>query len=49
MLTRKVVLEKAQQLGSQGDIALCDFSQYVIGLRQDVPLATSEPVKFESE
>ena len=50
MLTRPVIFsEKMAQLGTQGDIALCDFSQYVIGLRQDVQLATSEHIKFDED
>ncbi len=35
ILTRPVIFtEKTETLGSAGDIMLCDFSQYVVGLRQ---------------
>jgi len=42
MLTRPVVFtEKTEALGSVGDIMLCDFSQYVVGLRGEMRFDTS--------
>ncbi|MCK4537382.1 MAG: phage major capsid protein [Candidatus Krumholzibacteria bacterium] len=50
ILTRPVIFsEKAQTLGTKGDIMLCDFSQYVIGLRKDIRLDTSKHVAFKSD
>ena len=50
MLTRPVLFtEKTESLGSKGDIALCDFSQYVVGLRNDMRFETSIHVHFETD
>lgn len=50
ILTRPVIFtEKAQTLGTKGDIMLCDFSQYIIGLRSDIRLDTSQHVAFNTD
>ena len=50
ILTRPVIFtEKAQTLGTAGDIMLCDLSQYIIGLRSDIRLDTSKHVAFSSD
>jgi len=50
MLTRPVVFtEKTEPLGSKGDIMLCDFSQYVVGLRQGLRFDTSIHVGFTTD
>jgi len=50
MLTRPVIFtEKTEPLGSKGDIMLADFSQYVVGLRQDMRFDTSIHVAFETD
>ena len=36
-----IFTEKAPALGSQGDLSLCDFSQYSLGLRQEIVLEKS--------
>jgi HK97 family phage major capsid protein len=36
-----IITEKLPALGSQGDIALCDFSCYAIGMRQEIAVDTS--------
>jgi len=42
ILTRPVLFtEKTETLGTKGDIMLCDFSQYIIGLRQGMRFDTS--------
>jgi HK97 family phage major capsid protein len=47
ILTRPVIFtEKVPALGSQGDISLCDFSQYHIGLRRDMSIDRSAHVGF---
>jgi HK97 family phage major capsid protein len=47
LLTREVIFsEKLPSLGDQGDIMLVDFSQYAIGLRQDMSLDRSAHVGF---
>lgn len=47
MLTRPVLFtDKLPALGSQGDIVLCDLSQYAIGLRKDMSLDRSMHVGF---
>ncbi|MBI2834767.1 MAG: phage major capsid protein [Acidobacteria bacterium] len=47
ILTRPVVFtEKVPALGSVGDIGLYDFSQYAIGLRQDMSLDRSAHAGF---
>lgn len=44
-----IFTEKCQALGTAGDIALCDFSQYVIGQKGDgaVQVASSIHIKFD--
>jgi len=50
MLTRPVIFtEKTEPLGTKGDIMLCDFSQYVVGLRQDMRFDTSIHVGFSTD
>ena len=47
ILTRPVIFsEKASALGDRGDISLCDFSQYAIGIRKDMSLDKSAHVGF---
>lgn len=50
ILTRPVLFtEKTETLGSRGDIMLCDFSQYVVGLRQGMRFDTSIHVHFQTD
>jgi len=50
ILTRPVVFtEKTAVLGDQGDILLADFSQYVIGLRQEMRMDLSQHVYFTTD
>jgi len=50
LLTRPVIFtEKTETLGSQGDILLADFSQYVAGLRQDIRFDVSKDYAFASD
>ena len=50
MRTRPVVFtEKLPGLGTAGDIMLCDFSQYAVGLRVGVSLAVSGHSAFTSD
>ena len=50
ILTRPVIFtEKTEPLGTKGDIMLCDFSQYVIGLRQGMRFDTSIHVGFSTD
>jgi HK97 family phage major capsid protein len=50
ILTRPVVFtEKTEKLGEKGDIMLCDFSQYVVGLRSDMRFDTSIHVAFQTD
>ena len=50
MLTRPVLFtEKVPTLGSQGDIGLYDFSQYVVGLRNEMRFDTSIHVHFTTD
>ena len=50
LLTRPVLMsEKLPALGTTGDIILCDFSQYVVGLRQEVTLEKSGHVRFMTD
>jgi HK97 family phage major capsid protein len=50
ILTRPVIFtEKTEPLGSKGDIMLCDFSQYVVGLRQGMRFDTSIHVGFSTD
>jgi len=41
--------EKTPALGSAGDVMLCDFSQYAVGLRQDMSLARSDGPGFATD
>jgi len=50
LLTRPVIFtEKTETLGSRGDIGLYDFSQYLVGLRQDMRFDLSAHVHFVSD
>lgn len=50
LLTRPLITtEKLPVLGDAGDIILVNFSQYVIGLRNDMSLAKSGHAGFESD
>ena len=50
MLSRPVIVtEKTPVVGTVGDILLCDFSKFLIGMRADVALKLSEHVYFNSD
>lgn len=50
ILTRPVIFtEKTEKLGDKGDIMLCDFSQYVVGLRAEMRFDTSIHVGFTTD
>lgn len=50
ILTRPVLFtEKTEPLGDEGDIMLCDFSQYVVGLRSGMTFETSIHVHFQTD
>lgn len=50
ILTRPVIFtEKLPTVGTQGDILLADFSQYVIGLRKEISLAKSQHAGFADD
>jgi HK97 family phage major capsid protein len=50
ILTRPVIFtEKAKPLGQLGDIALMDFTQYVVGLRNQMFLERSEHIGFSRD
>jgi len=50
ILTRPVIFtEKTETLGSVGDVILADFSQYAVGLREDMRLDFSPHKYFESD
>ena len=50
ILTRPVLFtEKTEPLGDKGDVMLCDFSQYVVGLRSGMTFDTSIHVHFETD
>ena len=50
LLTRPIFFsEKCSALGTPGDILLCDFSQYLIGLRQDITLMRSWHAGFTND
>jgi HK97 family phage major capsid protein len=50
MLTRPVYFtEKVPTLGNKGDIMLCDFSKYVIGMRREASLQRSMHVGWEND
>ena len=44
-----VQTEKTASLGSQGDILLADFSQYIVGLQKEITLDRSAHVGFTSD
>jgi len=50
ILTRPVIFtEKTEVLGDQGDILLADFSQYAIGLREDLRIEFSPHLYFATD
>jgi len=50
MLSRPVVVsEQAETLGTKGDVMLCDFSQYAIGLRADLRIDLSPHLYFQTD
>lgn len=50
ILTRPCLFtEKTEPLGSKGDALLCDFSQYVVGLRSEMRFETSIHVHFTTD
>jgi len=50
ILTRPVIFtEKTESLGTKGDIMLCDFSQYVVGLRSGMRFDTSIHAHFATD
>ncbi|NQT70092.1 MAG: phage major capsid protein [Desulfobacteraceae bacterium] len=50
ILTRPVIFtEKTEPLGDAGDIMLCDFSQYVIGLREEMRIDFSPHLYFSTD
>jgi len=50
ILTRPVIFtEKTEVLGNKGDLMLCDFSQYVVGLRAGMRFDTSIHVHFDTD
>ena len=50
ILTRPVLFtEKTETLGNKGDLMLCDFSQYVVGLREGMRFDSSIHVAFETD
>ncbi len=50
ILTRPVIFtEKTEKLGDRGDIMLCDFSQYVVGLRSEMRFDMSIHVHFTTD
>ena len=50
ILTRPVIFtEKTETLGTKGDIMLCDFGQYVVGLREEMRLDFSPHVYFATD
>lgn len=50
ILTRPVIFtEKTEKLGDKGDIMLCDFSQYVVGLRSEMRFDMSIHVHFTTD
>jgi HK97 family phage major capsid protein len=50
ILTRPVIFtEKTETLGTKGDIMLCDFSQYVVGLRSGMRFDTSIHAHFATD
>ncbi len=50
ILTRPVIFtEKVPTLGQEGDIALVDFSQYMVGMRATAVIQKSEHAQFEED
>lgn len=50
MLTRPVIFtEKSEILNTKGDICLFDFSQYVVGLRAEMRIDTSQHIYFTTD
>jgi HK97 family phage major capsid protein len=50
MLTRPVLFtEKMPTLGTKGDLSLCDFSQYTIGLREGAAIDKSQHVGWQTD
>lgn len=50
ILTRPVIFtEKTEVVGDQGDILLADFSQYVIGLRNEMRIDLSQHLYFKTD
>ena len=50
ILTRPVIFtEKTEPLGDKGDIMLCDFGQYVCGVREELRLEYSPHVYFTTD
>lgn len=50
ILTRPVIFsEKMEPLGDKGDVVLCDFSQYVIGLREEMRIDFSPHLYFSTD
>lgn len=44
-----IFTEKVESQGIQGDIVLADFSQYVVGLREEMRFDVSEHIFFDSD
>lgn len=50
ILTRPLIFsEKMKPLGQQGDIALCDFSAYAVGLRREASIDKSQAVGWTQD
>ena len=50
MLTRPCIFsEKTEPLGDQGDVLLADFSQYIVGLNQEMRIDLSQHVFFTTD
>lgn len=50
ILTRPVIFsEKTEKLGDKGDVMLCDLSQYVVGIREEMRFDQSIHVHFETD
>jgi HK97 family phage major capsid protein len=50
MLGRSVVFtEKTEALGTKGDIMLCDFSQYSIGMRKEIRFDMTQMASFATD
>ena len=44
-----IFTEKLPTLGTTGDVLLCDFSQYLVGVSQEVRLDVSKDYKFQND